>query len=145
MDDLVDDVRTGHGDLEGVDASILEAVQRATGKMNKFTKKMDDNIPYYVAVALDPRNKTSLIEAQMDEFSARLIASEVREFFRRGYPFDSVLPSHIERPSGMSETLWKTLRRLQPRSRPHISDIDRCLDSTPVSWSHSSVAVGDPN
>ena len=145
LDDLLDDVRTGHGDFEGVDASIQDAVERATGKMNKFTKKMDDNILYYVAAALDPRIKTSFIEAQMDESSARLITSEVREFLKREYPFDPVLPSNAERPSGMSETLWKTLRRLQPHPRPHTSDVDRYLDSAPVSWSHSSVADGDPD
>lgn len=61
------------GDFEGVDADIRQAVERATRKMNKFLKKMDDNILYYVAVALDPRIKTSLIDAQMDESNARLI------------------------------------------------------------------------
>jgi len=143
LDDLLDDVRTAQGEFTGVDADIRQAVERATRKMDQFTKKMDDNILYYVAVVLDPRIKTSLIEAQMDESSARLITSEVREFLKREYPFDPILPSNAERPSGMSETLWKTLRRLQPYPGPQASDIDRYLDSAPVSWSHTSFTDGD--
>ena len=50
--------------------------------------------------------------------------SAMREFLKREYPFDPVLPSNMERQSGMSETLWKTLRRLQPPPGPHISDVN---------------------
>jgi hypothetical protein len=130
----------GQGDLEGVDADIRQAVGKTTGKMNKFLKKVDENILYYVAVALDPRIKTSLIDAQMDESNAQLITSE---FLKREYPLDPILPSNTERPSGVSETLWKTLRRLQPYPGPQASDIDRYMDSAPVSWSHILFADGD--
>jgi hypothetical protein len=145
LDDLLDDVRMAQGDFEGVDVDIREAVERAIRKMNKFTKKMDDNILYYVAATLDPRIKTSLIEAQMDQSDARLIISQVREFFKREYPFNPVLPSNTDRLSGMSETLWKTLKRLQPNPHTLISDVDRYLDSAPVNWSHTSIADGDPD
>jgi hAT family C-terminal dimerisation region len=111
--------------------------------MNQFLKKADDNILYYVAVALDPRIKTSIFDAPMDKSNARLITSEVREFLKREYSLDPILPPNMERPSGMSETLWKTLRRLQPCPGPQASDIDRYLDSAPVSWSHISFADGD--
>ena len=48
----------------------------------------------------------------MDESSARLITLEVREFLKREYPLNPILLSNMERLSGMSETLGKTLRLL---------------------------------
>jgi hypothetical protein len=71
----------------------------------------------YVAAVLDPRIKMSLIEAQMNKEGAELIASEVHEFFKHEYPFQPSLPLETERPSGMPEFLWKTLKRV---SRIHV-------------------------
>ena len=44
----------------------------------------------------------------------------------------------------MSETIWKTLCRVQEPSEGGItSDIDKYLDSPPVSWSHQLIEDGD--
>ena len=67
------------------------------------------------------------------------------EFLKREYPFSMVVPTAIERPPGMPETLWKTLRRAQPNPCTLVSDVDKYLDSAPVSWSHASAADGDPD
>ena len=132
------------GDFEGIDVDIRDAIEGGIKKINKFAKKMDDNILYYVAAALDPRIKTSFIEAQMKGPDAKLIISQVREFLKKEYPFDLVLPSNTERPSGMSETMWKTLKRVQPPQQTLISDVDKYMNSKPVNWSHSSIEDGDP-
>lgn len=145
LDDLLDDVRMAKGDFKNASADLREAVERASKKMEKFTQLMDDNILYYVAAVLDPRIKTSLIEGQMNIEDAELITSQVREFFKRKYPFQPSLPMDTERPSGMPEFLWKNLKRVQPHLCPQVSDVDRYLDSVPVNWSHSSFACGDPD
>ncbi|KUM56057.1 hypothetical protein ACN42_g11169 [Penicillium freii] len=61
LDDLLDEVQRAEGDFEDVDTEIRDAVERGIQKMNKFARKMDTNLLYYVASVLDPRIKLSLI------------------------------------------------------------------------------------
>jgi hypothetical protein len=127
-----------------VNIDIRDAVGRAIQKMDKFFKWMDDNILHYVASVLDPRIKTSFIEAHMGDQDAQLIISQVREFLKKEYPFQPVLLSQPKRPSGMSEVMWKILQKVQPSRETPISDIDRYMDSPPASWSYHSIEDGDP-
>ena len=106
---------------------------------------MDGNILYYVAMILDLCIKTSFIKVQMSESDADLIISQVQEFLKKQYPFEAVSLSNPERPPGMSETLWRTLKKVQPAQSTITSDIDRYLDSKPVSWSHGLMEDGDPD
>ncbi|KAK9372518.1 ribonuclease H-like domain-containing protein [Lipomyces chichibuensis] len=145
LDDLLDDIKGAKGDFEGVNADIRDAVEGGIRKMNKFARMMDDKILYYVASVLDPRIKTSCLEAQMSNADALLIASQVRDFLKKQYPFNLVVPSSPERPPGMSETIWRTLQTVQPFQGTFMSDIDRYLDSQPVNWSHHLIEDGDPD
>jgi hypothetical protein len=144
LDDLLDNIKKAEGDFEDVTVEIQDAAEKGIRKMNKFAKRMDDNILYYVASILDPRIKTSFIEAQMSAPDAQLIMSQVREFLQKDYPFYPIPPSGPERPPGMSEIMWKTLRKVQPSQETLISDIDRYMDSPPVGWSHRLIGDGDP-
>lgn len=47
------------------------------------------------------------------------------------------------RPAGMSETMWRTLRKVQPSKEASLSDIDKYLDSPPVNWSHHMIGDAD--
>jgi hAT family protein len=143
LDDLLDDVQKAEGDFEDVDTEIRDAVERGIRKMNKFARKMDDNLLYYVASVLDPRIKSSLIRSQMNEQDAVLIISQVREFLKKEYPHEPPISREVDRPPGMSETMWRTLRKVQPSQRTLLSDIDRYLDSPPVSWSHHMIGDAD--
>ena len=42
-----------------MDTEIRNAVERGIQKMNKFARKMDTNLLYYVASVLDPRIKST--------------------------------------------------------------------------------------
>ena len=143
LDDLLDDIQGGSGDFEGVNKDIRAAVEGGIRKMNKFARIMDDNILYYMAAVLDPRIKTSLIEAQMSEPDAQLIISQVRDFLKKQYPFVPTQPSNPDRPPGMPETIWRTLQKVQPPHGTLTSDIDRYLGSQPVNWSHHLIEDGD--
>ena len=118
---------------------LREAVERAARKIDKFTRKMVDNILYNVETVLYPRINTSLIEARMNKEDAELINSDARKSLKHEYLFLPSLPSDAERPSGMPEFLWNN--RVQPHPCPQISDVDRYLDSAPVSWLHPSLAM----
>ena len=100
--------------------------------MNKFARKMDTNLLYYVASVLDQRIKSSWIGTQMNEQDAGMIISQVREFLKKEYPHEPSMSCVVDRPPGMSETMWRTLRKVQPSQRTLLSDTDRHLDAPPV-------------
>jgi hypothetical protein len=145
LNDLLKGVPRAQDECEHIEPAVRVAVERATEKLNKFTRLVDENILYYVGLVLDPRIKTSLIEAQMSASDARLMVNRVRAFLHREYPAEVTLPPMVDRPEGMSGTLWKTLMRVQPHARPDVSDIDRYMDSPPVSWSRHPTEDGDPD
>ncbi|CAI7622066.1 unnamed protein product [Penicillium palitans] len=115
LDDLLDDVQKAEGDFEDVDTEIRNAVGRGIHKMNKFARKIDTNLLYYVASVLDPRIKSSLIGTQMNAQDAGMIISQVREFLKKEYPHEPSISCVIERPP----------------------------DAPPVSWSHHMIDDAD--
>jgi hypothetical protein len=145
LDDLLNDVRNAEGDFEDVNIEIRDAVERGIRKMNKFARKMDDNLLYYVASVLDPHIKTSLIVSQMSEQDSGLIVSQVRGSLEKEYPLEPFVSCEVDhaRPAGMSETMWRTLRKVQPSKEASLSDIDKYLDSPPVNWSHHMIGDAD--
>jgi hypothetical protein len=143
LDDLLTDVSTAQGDFQNINASVQEAVRHALEKAENFIHKMDENILYYVATVLDSGIKTSLIAAHIDSVDARLIVSQVRDFLKTEYPFRFSLQPEPKQPAGMPDSLWKALRRLKPGADVQMSDIDKYLDSTTVSWSQSCVEDGN--
>lgn len=135
LNDLLHDVCCAQGDFSVVNATVQAAVRPALEKVEKFTRKMDENILYYVATVLDPRIKTSLIRAHMGAADATLIVAQVRGFLQREYPFIASQQPEPTQPPGMPDSLWKMLRRVQPGTDIQTSDVDRYLDSAPVNWS----------
>ncbi|EED11685.1 conserved hypothetical protein [Talaromyces stipitatus ATCC 10500] len=137
---------TNSCDFQEITKEVQNAVEGGIRKMDKFTKKMDSNIIYYVAAILDPRVKTSFIRAQMSKSDADVIVSDIREYLKKQYPASPTSSSSAERPPGMPGTLWKKLKKIQPlQSADIISDIDRYLDSSPEMWSHGMIEDGDPD
>ncbi|OJZ88799.1 hypothetical protein ASPFODRAFT_103956, partial [Aspergillus luchuensis CBS 106.47] len=136
---------TNSGDFEDVSVEIRDAVEGGIRKMNKFARKMDDNLLYYVASVLDPRIKSSLIVSQMSEQDSGFIISQVRDFLKKEYPPEPLVSREVDlpRPPGMSETMWRTLRKVQPSKEASLSDIDKYLDSPPVNWSHHMIDDSD--
>ena len=143
LDGLLDDVQKAEGDFENVDTEIRDAVERGIQKTNKFTRKIDTNLLYYVASVLDSGIKSSLIGSQMSAQDAGLIISQVREFLKKEYSHEPSMSCVVDRPPGMSETMWRTLRKVQPSQQKLLSDIDKYLDAPPVSWSHHMIDDAD--
>ncbi|KGO46716.1 hypothetical protein PEXP_068860 [Penicillium expansum] len=80
--------------------------------MNKFARKMDTNVLYYVASVLSPRIKSSLIGTQMNAPDVGMIIYQVREFLKKEYPYEPSMSCVVDRPLGISETMWRTLRKV---------------------------------
>ena len=62
LDNVLDNIKKAEGDFEGVTKEIQDTVRAGIQKLNKFMKKMDGNILYYVAVILNLYIKTSFIK-----------------------------------------------------------------------------------
>lgn len=145
LDDLLNDVRNAEGDFEDVSIKIRDVVEGGIRKINKFARKMNDNLLYYVASVLDPRIKSSLIVSRMSEQDSGFIVSQVRDFLKMEYPPEPLVSREVDlpRPPGMSETMWRTLRNVQPSKEASLSDINKYLDSPPVNWSHHMIGDAD--
>lgn len=51
--------------------------------MDEFADKMDGSTLYYVAAALDPRIKTSVVKAQMSKADENTIMSRIRQYLKK--------------------------------------------------------------
>ncbi|EED12102.1 hypothetical protein TSTA_001730 [Talaromyces stipitatus ATCC 10500] len=146
LNDILDDIKNNKDDFQEITKEVQNAVEGGIRKMDKFTKKMDSNIIYYMAAILDPRVKTSFIQAQMSKSDADVIISNIHKYLKKQYPASPTSSSSAERPPGMPGTLWKKLKKIQPlQSADIISDIDWYLDSSPEMWSHGIIEDGDPD
>jgi hypothetical protein len=75
LGDLLNNVRNAEGDFKDVNIEIRDTVERGIRKTNKFARKMDDNLLYYMASVFSPRIKSSLIVSRMSEQDSGLIVS----------------------------------------------------------------------
>lgn len=58
---MLNNVRNTEGDFKDMNIEIRGIVERGIRKINKFARKIDDNLLYYIASVLDLRIKSSLI------------------------------------------------------------------------------------
>jgi len=71
-------------DIIIVDTTLKEAVEYARAKYDKYFKLIADSLLYYVALALDPRIKTSFT-SQLEEPEASAVISSIRQYIRVEY------------------------------------------------------------
>jgi hypothetical protein len=83
LDDLLNDVQNAEGDFEDVSNEIRNAAERGIQKMNKFARKLDDNLLYYVASVFPSRPLGSIKgKSHIDHSSgASTVAVELSFFF----------------------------------------------------------------
>ncbi|EED14468.1 hypothetical protein TSTA_106780 [Talaromyces stipitatus ATCC 10500] len=106
LNDILDNIKNNKGDFQEITKEIQNAVEGGIRKMDKFTKKMDSNIIYYVAAILNPQVKTSFIQAQISKSDADMIVSDIREYLKKQYPASPTSSSSAERPPDSSPEMW---------------------------------------
>ncbi|EED12073.1 hypothetical protein TSTA_001440 [Talaromyces stipitatus ATCC 10500] len=117
LDDILDDIKNNKGDFQEVTKKVQNAVEAGIWKIDKFTKKMDLNIIYYIAAVLNLQVKISFIRAQMSKSDVDVIVSDIHEYIKKQYSASPTSSSSAERPP----------------------------DSSPEMWSHSMIEDGDPD
>ena len=67
MDDLLNDVGNATGQFGDVGEDIQEAFRAGVAQVEEYTKLINENIIYYIAMVLDPYIKCNLIKDQCDD------------------------------------------------------------------------------
>ncbi|KAL4755726.1 uncharacterized protein BDW70DRAFT_165177 [Aspergillus foveolatus] len=133
-------------DIAGLDPDIALAVKEGLKKYKKYYIFMDESDTYYTALVLDPRVKGGLImEELQDNNAGNLILQAIQSNLHDRYPpkdtqQDLVIAAQ-QYPIEDGDVEARMLQKLQPRSQPLLSDIDRYFDSPLVSVTDTK----DPN
>jgi hypothetical protein len=90
---------------------------------------MDGQDAYYVALVLDPRFKTLLLDKDLGKVGAPEVIAHIKELLHEQYPLltDSSTTLSVEQPTVERSIEARVLQRLQPKKR-YSSDIDRYFE-----------------
>ena len=155
LHDLMHDAASREGEFENIHEDISDAVNSALDRYSKYYDYMDGQDIYYIALILNPRYKTQLLEQDLGKAAANLIIQHIKKVLHQQYP---PIPSRHPLPGSGSEssatasvtstapsrqTLEARLLAKIQRSTSLESDIDRYFDH-PVAQIGEGV-IDDPN
>lgn len=130
LHDLLHDMVDRHGEFQALGSDLVAAARAGLQKFETYYEEMDGQDICYMALILDPRFKTSLLEKELGSDQAREITHHLKEVLERQYPPPS--PVSIEsqteeaaQPRPRSLTA-RALRKVQPDQQSS-SDIERYL------------------
>jgi hypothetical protein len=135
LHDLLDEASEQKGRFTNLPNDISLAVKEGMRKYKKYYAFMDASDTYYTALVLDPRVKGDLLLDELeDEATGKDILKSLRENLHQNYSVSIIeLSGPAQSPgdysSEYSNVEIRMLQRLQPRSQPLLSDIDRYFDS----------------
>ncbi|CAI7662098.1 unnamed protein product [Penicillium palitans] len=94
-------------------------------EISKYYNLMDGQDAYYVALVLDPRFKTLLLDRGLGKVRAPSVVTHIKELLHEQYPLisDSSTKPPTEQPTAENSIEARVLQRLQPKKRCS-SDID---------------------
>ena len=73
-------------EFAGLDTDISLAVSAGMKKYRKYYDFMDTQDAYYIALVLDPRFKTLLLEKELDETAISIVIVGIKELLHTQYP-----------------------------------------------------------
>lgn len=139
LHDLMHDAASAQGDFSGLSSEISSAVSAGMKKYRKYYDLMDAQDAYYIALILDPRFKTLLLEKELGGDAAIEVITSIKEQLHKRYPSKSDQDSSAQReqntkPQSIED---RVLQKLQPQKKQR-SDIDRYFEEDLVTV-HESV------
>lgn len=139
LHDLLHDAASREGEFSALHPEISTAAAAGLKKFQKYYNLMDGQDAYYVALVLDPRFKTLLLDRDLGKVTAPKVVTHIKELLHDQYP--SAIDSSGN-PSEVQLSLEKSiearvLQRLQPKKR-YSSDIDRYFEDDVVSVDEST-------
>ncbi len=115
------DASDQEGEFQTLHKDIAKAVSSALKKYSKYYDLMDGLDIYYIALLLNPRYKTRLLEQELKD-DANSIIQHVKEVLHQQYPAPLSTEPTFEKPRQTLEA--RLLSKIQPFSST-TSDIDR--------------------
>jgi hypothetical protein len=143
LHDMLHDASDMTGDFKELDEDIARAISKGLEKYKKYYTFMDEQDIYYVALVLDPRFKTLLIEQELETDTVQNITNAIKDVLDKQYPahinrYESII--HVSEEQRSHSIGKRLLQKLQPQ-RIGRSDIERYFDEEVVTVSDS--VMGD--
>ncbi|CEL08111.1 hypothetical protein ASPCAL11264 [Aspergillus calidoustus] len=126
LHDMLEDAASAQGEFSGISSDIAAAISAGMKKYKKYYELMDSQDAYYIALILDPRFKTLLLEKELGQVTAPKIIQTVKETLHTQYPSKQSpdLPATKMDQGTMRQNLEaRVLQKLQPQVLQR-SDID---------------------
>lgn len=86
LHDMLEDAASAQGEFAGISSDIAAAVSVGMKKYKKYYELMDSQDAYYIALILDPRFKTLLLEKELGEVTAPKVIQTVKETLHTQFP-----------------------------------------------------------
>ena len=139
LHDMLEDAASAQGEFSGISSDIAAAVSTGLKKYKKYYELMDSQDAYYIALILDPRFKTLLLEKELGEVTAPKVIRTVKETLHGQYPSRQSphLPaSNTDQGTKRQNLEARVLQKLQPQVTQR-SDIDRYFEEGVVTVDES--------
>lgn len=130
LHDMLEDAASGRGDFSGLSDDIASAVSGGINKYKKYYNHMDAQDAYYMALVIDPRFKTLLLEKELGEEMAPQVIQSVKGALHEQYPSEpapdmsTTTTNHGNKRKRLEASV---LQKVQPQVNQH-SDIDRYFE-----------------
>jgi len=143
LHNIMNDVADRDGEFTSFNEDIANAVQSSLALYQKYYDFMDGLDVYYIALILNPRYKTRLLEQELGS-EARSIIEHIKDVLNLQYPATSVQPTHSQQ-SPIRQTLEaRLLSKIQNPTITSKSDINRYFDD-PLAQIAEDIAIKDSN
>lgn len=127
---MLEDAASAQGEFSGISSDMAAAVSAGMKKYKKYYELMDSQDAYYIALILDPRFKTLLLEKELGQVTAPKVIGTVKETLHTRYPSKQSpdLPATKTDQGTKRQNLEaRVLQKLQPQVLQR-SDIDRFFE-----------------
>jgi hypothetical protein len=142
LHDLMNDAANREGEFVNLHKDIAQAVHLAFEKYSKYYDFMDGLDIYYIALILNPRYKTRLLEQELRE-DANSIVQYIKDVLHQEYPPITSLQSTTSLELPRHQTLEARLLSKIREPSTSRSDIDRYF-SNPIAQIPED-SIRDPN
>jgi hypothetical protein len=129
LHDTLNDAVSRQGEFLHLDPDIASAVSAGISKYKKYYDFMDGQDAYYIALVLDPRFKTLLLEKELGKDTAPKVIKHIKELLHEQYPLkEDQSPVSNEEQVIVGQIIEaQVLQMLQPQKQ-QLSDIDRYFE-----------------
>ena len=139
LNDMLEDAASAQGDFSGLSSDITSAISAGMKKYNKYYELMDAQDAYYIALILDPRFKTLLLDKELGPVTTPKVVRSIKDTLHEQYPSkpspeQSVSKLHQDNKRQSLEA--RVLQKLQPQVIQR-SAIDRYFEEGVVTVDES--------